>query len=197
MGSYIVISQELTVSTHQNFYFPQFGSVAADSKDSYVRGIETVLVSFRSANPRNNQRIEDTFLTVDKLLDDGSWKTIYVDGDWSTSFFWKSSIDSFGVSFAEISWEIPHDAPQGIYRVCHFGTRKTILGGLDWMIMHAPDWWLLDGFGSIAAGVLVQTVRALEALSESVRWAVGALDHLFHKKDFSGCTRSFLVHAAP
>jgi neutral ceramidase len=118
-----------------------------------------------------------------------------VDGDWSTSFFWKSSLDSFGVSFAEISWEIPSDAPQGIYRVCHFGTRKTIFASFESMALYIPDWWLLDGLGSIAAGVLVQAAKLVYAVSENVRWAFSGLD-LSHTKDFSGCSRSFLVHGS-
>ena len=169
-----------------------FGSMAIESKDSYVRGMDTVFVSFRSANPRNNQRIEDTFLTVDHLLDDGSWKTLYVDGDWCTKYIWKSDVDILGVSFAELYWEIPSDAKQGIYRICHYGTRRTLLGDIDWMAYHTPDWWAFDMFGSMAAGILAQLVKLLARISDSFAielnsWEIG------HLKDFHGCSRSFLV----
>jgi hypothetical protein len=153
-----------------------------------------VFVSFRSANPRNNQRVEDTFLTVDHLLDDGSWETRYVDGDWSTRFFWKAGVELMGVSFAEIFWEIPSEAPQGIYRICHFGTRKTFLGDVEWLSMHAPDWWVLDAFGSMAVGVLLQAARLGELLSENVRLALSSFGGS-HTRDFSGCSRSFLVRS--
>ena len=149
-------------------------------------------MSFRSANPRNNQRIEDTFLTVDFLLDDGSWETRYVDGDWSTRFFWKADLAFFGVSFAEISWHIPNDASQGIYRICHYGTRKTILGDLEWLSMHLPDFWTLDHFGSIAVGVLIQAVKIAEYMFENVRFALHGVGRR-HTKDFHGCSKSFLV----
>jgi Neutral/alkaline non-lysosomal ceramidase, C-terminal len=170
----------------------KFGSVAVDAKDQYFRGVDTVHVSFRSANPRNNQRIEDSFLKVDRRLEDGSWKTLYVDGDWSTKYVWKSDVDALGVSFAEIYWTIPGDAEQGTYRICHFGTRKTWIGDLEWLTYHTPDWWSFDMFGSLAAGFFFQCIRLLASISESFNlvlseWTIGWY------KDFHGCSRVFLV----
>ena len=173
----------------------KFGSVAVETKDSYVRGTETVSVSFRSANPRNNLRTEDTFLTVDILLEDGTWETRYSDGDWSTSFFWHPSVDFLGASFARISWEIPNDATQGLYRICHYGTRKTLFGGAEWMTINSPDWLSIDGFGSIALGILIQALKIFEILSEYVRSAIDGLSR-FQTKDFDGCSRSFLVRSS-
>lgn len=173
----------------------KFGSVAIESKDSYVRGKDTVFVSFRSANPRNNQRIEDTFLSVDHLLDDGSWKTVYVDGDWCTKYVWKSDVDVLGISFAEIYWSIPSETQQGIYRICHYGTRRTLFGDLNWLAYHTPDWWAFDMFGSMAAGVLAQLVRLLARISDSFAVALGSWE-VGHLKDFHGCSRSFLVKVA-
>lgn len=172
----------------------KFGSVAIDSKDSYARGEDTVFVSFRSANPRNNQRIEGTFLAVDHLLDDGSWKTLYVDGDWVTKFVWNSDIDALGFSFAEIYWTIPPEAKQGIYRICHFGTRRTLIGDFEWLGYHTPDWWSFDMFGSIAAGILAQIVRLLARVSDSFAMALNSWE-VGHLKDFQGCSHSFLVKA--
>eukprot|EP00521_Asterionellopsis_glacialis_P018528 CAMPEP_0195296218 /NCGR_PEP_ID=MMETSP0707-20130614/18994_1 /TAXON_ID=33640 /ORGANISM="Asterionellopsis glacialis, Strain CCMP134" /LENGTH=751 /DNA_ID=CAMNT_0040357659 /DNA_START=41 /DNA_END=2293 /DNA_ORIENTATION=- len=83
--------------------FRKFGSMAIDAKESYTRG-DNVFVSFRSANPRNNQRIEGTFLTVEKQDESGKWQTLYVDGDWCTKFYWKGGVGHFGESFAEITW---------------------------------------------------------------------------------------------
>lgn len=170
--------------------------MAVETKDSYIRGVDTVSVSFRSANPRNDQKIEGTFLTVDHLLNDGSWETRYTDGDWSTTFFWESGIDSFGVSFARIDWEIPNGVTQGIYRICHFGTRKTWVAGVEWLVLRSTDWWArLDTFGSTAIGVLIQTIKVLGAFSQTVHWLLGALDS-YKTKDFSGCSRSFLVRSS-
>jgi len=167
----------------------KFGSVAIDSKDAYTRGTDTVHVSFRSANPRNNQRIEGTFMTVDHHLEeDGSWKTLYVDGDWCTKYVWKSDVVGlFGISFAEMYWQIPSDATPGTYRICHEGTRKTLIGDVEWLAFYAPDWWLLETFGSMAAGLLAQGIKLLGSLSGSIeRWQFGY-------KDFYGCSSSFVV----
>jgi neutral ceramidase len=65
-----------------------FGSVAVDAKDAYTVN-QSVVVSFRSASPRNDHRIEGTFLTVDILDEYGHWQTLYVDGDWCTKLIWK------------------------------------------------------------------------------------------------------------
>ena len=175
----------------------QFGSTAIEPHDSYIRGKDTVFVSFRSANPRSNLRIEGTFLSVDFLLEDGSWETRFVDGDWSTRFFWKGGgVENFGVSFAEISWAIPDDSQQGIYRICHYGTRKTLVGDLEWMSIHTPDWLVSDAFGSMAAGFLMNLLKLVGSLSENVQSIFRGLARWSHVKDFEGCTRSFLVKKA-
>lgn len=169
-----------------------FGSVAIDVKDQYIRGVDTVHVSFRSANPRNNQRIEDSFLTVDYLLEDGTWKTLYVDGDWSTKYVWKSDVDLLGVSFAEIYWTIPEVAEIGTYRICHSGTRKTWIADIEWLAYHTPDWLSSDMFGSMAAGLLFQAVRWVTALSD---WWDPVMSNrsIGWYKDFHGCSSNFQV----
>lgn len=169
----------------------KFGSVAIDAKDRYSHG-DTVHVSFRSANPRNNQRIEDSFLKVDLRSQDGSWNTLYVDGDWSTKYVWKSDVEALRVSFAEIYWTIPNDTENGTYRICHYGTRKTWIADLEWLAFHASDWWPIDMFGSMAVGVFAQGVQFLASISDSFdlvlrEWTIGRY------KDFQGCSRSFTV----
>jgi neutral ceramidase len=177
----------------------QFGSVAIDSKDKYFVG-ETVHVSFRSANPRNNQRIQGTFLTVDLLQDDGSWKTVYVDGDWCTKYIWKPLEDvgiTLGISFAEVYWEIPQHEEQGIYRICHYGTRKTWIGDMEWLTYHLSDWMTTELCGSMAAGLVLQGVRFLTRIFESFGMTVeSCMDSIGRKKDFQGCSRSFLVSSS-
>jgi neutral ceramidase len=177
----------------------QFGSAALDSKDQYSTG-ETVHVSFRSANPRNNQRIEGTFLTVDRLQDDGSWKTMYVDGDWCTKYIWKPLEDigtTLGISFAEVYWDIPLHEEQGIFRICHYGTRKTWIGDLEWMYFHIPDCMSTDLFGSMAAGLALQGVRFFSRTLDSFGMMVESwMDSVGRKKDFQGCSRSFLVSSS-
>jgi neutral ceramidase len=174
----------------------KYGSVAVNANDEYGRG-DTVAVSFRSANPRNNQRIEDTFLTVDRLNDDGSWTTIYVDGDWCTKFYWKGGgLEHFATSFAEIYWKIPNETIQGLYRICHFGTRKTLLAQVELALITAPDWLTSNLLGSAAVSMMLINVELAIAVSGRVRgWfeSVGGP----RLKEFHGCSRTFLVRSDP
>eukprot|EP00815_Leptocylindrus_aporus_P005578 CAMPEP_0116054652 /NCGR_PEP_ID=MMETSP0322-20121206/2931_1 /TAXON_ID=163516 /ORGANISM="Leptocylindrus danicus var. apora, Strain B651" /LENGTH=730 /DNA_ID=CAMNT_0003538089 /DNA_START=98 /DNA_END=2289 /DNA_ORIENTATION=+ len=104
-------------------FFERFGGVIDNAKELYLQGQEAQ-VSFRSANPRNNQRIEGTFLSVDQLGPNNRWTTRYVDGDWCTKFAWHSEPNQLGKSIAKITWNVPDDEVEGIYRICHYGTRK-------------------------------------------------------------------------
>lgn len=169
-----------------------FGSVAIDANEQY-KVSETVAVSFRSANPRNNQRIDGSFLTVDVLDDNGVWQTRYVDSDWCTQFHWKGGIAFWGASFAEIFWKIPDETPRGLYRICHFGTRKTVLGDVEMALYRAPVWFPLSAFGSYAVNLAVQSVKLVVHLSGLARLSISKLA-LSRTKDFHGCSRTFLVH---
>lgn len=102
----------------------KFGSIVEDANDQYHKG-DKVIVKFRSSNPRNNLRLESTFLTVDIMVN-GLWETRFVDGDWCTKFEWEGNV-YLGYSYAIISWIIPHDVSTGIYRICHYGTRKKMI----------------------------------------------------------------------
>lgn len=170
-----------------------FGEVLRDAKDSYTSGgTETVKVVFRSANPRNNQRIQDTFLTVDKLGNHGDWEIIYTDGDWETRYYWKGGTAStFGMSFAEIHWKITSETPQGLYRICHYGTRLTLLGDAKAWAYYAPEWMNL--FGSIGVHLVNQSIRLALALSDTFRSLLGMQGN-YRLADFQGCSKTFLVH---
>ena len=97
-------------------------------------------VTFHSANPRNNQRLQESYLTVERSDDgaSGSFRTIYTDGDWCTSFTWvagKADKYAFGFSaesVATVDWTIPSSADgaakAGTYRICHKGDYKELLG---------------------------------------------------------------------
>jgi len=171
----------------------KFGSVAVDARDEYGRGAK-VVVSFRSANPRNNQRTEGTFLTVDRLNDDGSWTTIYTDGDWCTKYHWKGGLERFGTSFAEMHWKIPHETTQGLHRICHYGTRKTLLANAELALFAAPDWLISNLLGSTAVSMMLQSVELAMAVSARVRRSFDGLGGP-RLKDFEGCTRAFLVRS--
>jgi len=110
-----------------------FGDVI-DGKDvqaSYKQG-SVVSVSFHAANPRNNQKTQSTYVTVERQSDSGDWQTVANDGDWSTKFFWVAGPEDpldFGVSRvsrATISWDTAYDqAPAGNYRICYHGDHKV------------------------------------------------------------------------
>jgi neutral ceramidase len=114
----------------------RFGAVinGTDVKPSYYAG-DTVSVTFQAANPRNNQRVQGTFLTVEKqrTLEHVSktvFEVVHNDGDWSTKFRWHAGPEDpldFGVaatSVIEMTWAIPSDAAAGVYRICYFGDHK-------------------------------------------------------------------------
>ena len=113
-----------------------FGNVVEQPREAYsISGGEVVEVSFRSANPRNNRRLEDTFLTVERKVEDGSYERTYVDGDWCTKFIWEGGVGHAGRSTAKIEWDLkmiiqenPVELVGSTFRICHFGEEKSIIG---------------------------------------------------------------------
>jgi len=170
----------------------RFGSLSISANDSYVRGEDTVVVSFRSSNPRNNQRAEGTFLTVDMLDDSDAWATKYVDGDWCTKYMWKGGLSRWGSSFAEIHWDIPAETPRGLYRICHYGTRKTLLGYAEAALYHAPGWVKTNLFGSYVVSISIGAIELAIALSDELQRLL-AKNGNSRLQDFHGCSNTFLV----
>jgi len=81
-------------------------------------------------NPRNNLRLQQTFLTVDFQTSDGNWKTVATDSNWETKFHWKSTNKPFASrSEVTIEWDIPGDAVEGTYRICYYGDWKQAFTG--------------------------------------------------------------------
>jgi neutral ceramidase len=107
-----------------------FGDVVIQPQPEVKVG-DIVQVKFRSSNPRNNLRTEDTFLAIQKLNNDGvSWIDVAVDGNWETKFEWSRPHELEGESFANIVWTVPAGTPIGTYRVQHYNTHKSVLGKL-------------------------------------------------------------------
>lgn len=112
----------------------KFGQVV-DGKDvlsSYKVG-ETARVTFHGANPRNNKRVQGTYLTVERKLSSSKlpkYETVAVDGDWETKFEWEAGphdpldLGLSAQSKVTISWTIPSSAQSGTYRICYFGNNK-------------------------------------------------------------------------
>ena len=99
----------------------KFGDVAKDANPSYKRG-DNVEVLFWAGNPRNNLRIEGTFLDVMKKNSDGTWTVVANDGDWDTKY-WFDYVANGGN--ARIQWEIPSTTVPGTYKIVHYGDYKT------------------------------------------------------------------------
>jgi neutral ceramidase len=116
----------------------KFGDVVTDKdvKSTYTAG-QVAQVTFHAANPRNNQRVQGSYVSVEKQLDlkDGNgitlYKTVAYDGDWSTKFDWRAGPEDpldLGVSkqsIATISWEIDSTVEEGTYRICYHGDHKV------------------------------------------------------------------------
>ena len=158
----------------------QFGSVIQGPEAKYFAGNGTVVVSFRSANPRNDPRIGKTFLSVERLTEDEKWDIKFVDGDWCTKFAWTLESVWWGVSSAAITWHIPADVTSGTYRICHFGARKTILREPQWVANQST----LAYFSSIGAHLIA---------SISDKLGMSGLVGSGCTREFSGCTEPFLV----
>lgn len=101
--------------------FKSFGDVYSDASSSYTRG-GTVSVTFWGGHPKNNLRIQDTFLNVERK-NGSSWVTVANDWDPETRYMWKR--DGVVNSKVTIRWKIPANAATGQYRIRHFGNWKS------------------------------------------------------------------------
>jgi len=169
----------------------QFGDVTKEPvKKIYLAGVDIVDVKFHSANPRNNQRIEGTYLAVDKKNVNGSWETKYVDGDWCTRFIWENASTLFGISYARIIWEIPSEAEEGTYRICHYGTAKRIRNLASWISSYIPEfsnWFVIYIY---KASLKLFTFMDTRLHSFLQFWSSTLTAHM---QEFEGCTRPFSV----
>lgn len=108
-------------------FFKSFGDVLSDVQPSYSPG-ETVSVTFVGANPRNDLRLEDTYVAVEQLVG-GTWKKIRDDSDWSLIFHWRRTNSVLGTSEVEAEWEMEEEADKGLYRIRYWGASKTPVTG--------------------------------------------------------------------
>ena len=113
-----------------------WGQVLEQPSQAQYKAGDTVVVKFRSANPRNSPVPGPlgSFLSVDLASADASaYKTKYVDGDWSTKFRWlggrpdKLALALSAESVAWAEWTVGENDPPGRYRVCHYGAHKALL----------------------------------------------------------------------
>jgi len=108
-----------------------FGAVLVDvnANTSYQAG-QSVSAQFVGANPRNNLRLEGTFLTVDQLIS-GQWNTVRSDSHPSTIYSWTRVDTILATSTVNISWTIEAGTPGGTYRLVYYGDAKSVWGGIS------------------------------------------------------------------
>lgn len=88
-----------------------------------------VTVAFIGANPRNDLRLEGTYLEVQVREDDGSWRVVRTDGHASTLLRWTLTSKTVGSSQTDIAWLIEPDTPPGTYRIVYRGNHKQPVTG--------------------------------------------------------------------
>lgn len=101
--------------------FKSFGDVHSNAASSYARG-QTARAVFWGGHPRNNLKIQGSFLEVQRLVN-GAWVTVARDWDPETRYIWQR--DGIANSKVTIEWDIPADAAPGQYRLRHSGHWKS------------------------------------------------------------------------
>eukprot|EP01095_Lingulamoeba_sp_RSL-Kostka_P005335 TRINITY_DN1666_c0_g1_i1.p1 TRINITY_DN1666_c0_g1~~TRINITY_DN1666_c0_g1_i1.p1 ORF type:complete len:727 (-),score=281.42 TRINITY_DN1666_c0_g1_i1:239-2419(-) len=96
----------------------KFGHVENNVNSNYNAG-DLVSVEFIGANPRNNYKTNSSFLTVEELQNDNSWKVIFTDADFNTIFRWKRHL--VDQSHITIEWQTTSSTPSGSYRIQYYG----------------------------------------------------------------------------
>jgi neutral ceramidase len=133
----------------------RFGDTTRDVEKQIYRPGEIVEVEFRAASPRNDFKMGDTYLQIERLATDTtaltsfwgrlcrsalrligldwamsspSWVVEYTDSSWSTQYEWQRRTPLSPLSFATVRWTIPSSVTGGLYRIRYLGTSKNLLG---------------------------------------------------------------------
>ncbi|KAG8680803.1 hypothetical protein FRC08_016049 [Ceratobasidium sp. 394] len=109
----------------------KFGAVLTDvsATTAYKRG-QTVTAVFQGANPRNDLRLEGTYMSVDQLVG-GTWQTVRTDSHPSTKFGWLRTNTALGYSTVTTNWTIETTTPAGSYRLTYNGNNKPLIGSIS------------------------------------------------------------------
>jgi neutral ceramidase len=105
-----------------------YGALITDVPAAASPG-DTVRAEFQAGYPRNDLRIQSSYVYAERKLADGSWQSVAQDRDPELLFIWKPMIPSpipidpavVGPSTAEAVWTIPRNTPAGTYRLRHVG----------------------------------------------------------------------------
>ncbi|KAL8418540.1 hypothetical protein RB594_001945 [Gaeumannomyces avenae] len=106
-----------------------FGSCVTQPSGAQRRG-DVVRATFQGANPRNNLRLEGTFVAVERRDEaSGEWRQVRNDDDWSLVYTWRRTNWLLGHSEVDVAWETESSAQPGTYRFRYNGDSKAFFGG--------------------------------------------------------------------
>lgn len=108
-------------------FFKSFGDVLSDANAIYHSG-DTVEVIFVGANPRNDLRLEDTYVAIEQYINH-VWTRVRDDNDWDLIFHWKRINSVLGTSEVKVEWELDERPKGGKYRIRYWGASKTPVTG--------------------------------------------------------------------
>jgi len=100
-----------------------FGDIVVPPDSSYTQG-QCVEATFWTGHPRNSFHTGGNYLSVQRQLD-GQWTTLYTDADWETRCRWQPSRNASKPCRILITWDIPLEIDQGVYRIVHHGRART------------------------------------------------------------------------
>ena len=107
-----------------------FGNVIEQPEESYSLG-DVAKATFQGANPRNNLRLEETFVAVEKQDGDGEWTQVRDDADWYLVYTWRRTNFVLGHSEVDVTWETGGNAEAGTYRFKYYGDSKNLIGKIS------------------------------------------------------------------
>lgn len=109
--------------------FASYGDVLTDAPGRVLHG-STLKVTFVGANPRNNLRLEGTYVAVEYWSPElKRWQIVRDDSDWDLIFHWRRTNSVMGTSEVDVEWVVGEDVPRGLYRVRYWGDAKALAGG--------------------------------------------------------------------
>lgn len=107
-----------------------YGEVLSQPSATHRRG-DVIKATFQGANPRNNLRLEDTYVAVEKLVDGKEWVRVLGDEDYFLVYTWRRTRFLLGFSEVDVTWETSPDAEPGTYRLKYYGDAKRIFGNVE------------------------------------------------------------------
>lgn len=109
--------------------FSSFGKVLRQPRKSNKLGAD-IVATFQGANPRNNLRLEDTFVAIEQQGPNGKWACVRDDQDWFLVYTWRRTNSLLGYSEVDVTWETKGNAELGTYRFKYYGDAKRLFNGV-------------------------------------------------------------------